>query len=66
MFGIKQRKSFFLTDAEFNKLCPFSVDLEKYATELLRTRSDWTLSDLLNYAFSSEFGRQEQWRKGTS
>lgn len=45
---------------------PFSVSLERYAQELLQTRSDFTLSDLLNYAFGKEHDRQKTWQQNMS
>lgn len=57
---------FFLTDKELSDILPFSVNLEKYASELLQTRSDFTISDLLNYAFTKEHDRQKQWQQNMS
>lgn len=66
MHGIIRRKCFFLTDKELAGILPFSVNLEKYASELLQTRSDFTISDLLNYAFTKEHDRQKQWQQNMS
>lgn len=63
MCGIIRRKGFFLNDAEFDELIMFSVDLEKYAMELLGTRSDFNISELLNYSFKKQHERQKEWQQ---
>lgn len=65
MRGFVRRKGFFLSDAEFDKVAMGSVDLEKYAMELMATRSDFTITELLNYAFKKDFERQKEWQKHT-
>lgn len=41
----------------------FSVDLEKYAMEMLATRSEFTITELLNYSFKKQFERQKEWQQ---
>lgn len=52
-----------MSDTELEKLALGSVDLEKYAMELLGTRSDFSISELLNYSFKKEFERQKEWQQ---
>ena len=52
-----------MNDTEFEELAMFSVDLEKYAMELLATRSDFTISELLNYSFKKQHEKQKEWQQ---
>lgn len=59
MSGIEPGKNFFLNDSELDELDDFSVGLNHAAAELLATRSDFTIAELLNFAFRKEWERQK-------
>lgn len=51
MFGLFRLSGFFLTDEQIKKLGNYSVDLFAEASNLIKTRSDFTFEELLNTAF---------------
>lgn len=56
--GNFKSKGFFLSNEQVNKMQNFSVDLYHYATDLLAQRGDFTLEELLNFAFAKEYRNQ--------
>lgn len=46
-----------------DKLAKCSVSLEQAAAEMLKTRGDFTIGELLNYAFMNAFeGQNNKWQ----
>lgn len=59
-----QEEGFFLSDEQVDKMPKFSVDLYDAAADLLAQRGDFTLEELLNFAFSITYKKQLAWRNG--
>jgi len=59
-----QEKAFFLSDEQIKLMPEFSVDLYHAAAMLLGQRGDFTLEELLNFAFSKTYQNQICLRNG--
>lgn len=57
-----QGTGFFLTDEQLNALEKGTVDLESAAADLIKSRSDFTIGELLNYAFLNAYKGRVSWQ----